>query len=154
MNADALQRLADRIALEDLVIRYANAIDRGDFDGLDDVFLADAYIDYRAMGGIDGPYPKVKAWLPQALGAFPGYMHLVGNFDFRIDGDTASGRVACFNPMVVPNPEGGSDTMFLGLWYIDEYRRTADGWRISRRSEEKSYMHNMPDWMSKALKLQ
>lgn len=153
MNPAALQRLADRIELEDLVIRYANAIDHRDFDALDTVFVPDAYIDYRAMGGIEGDYPTVKAWLPQALGAFPSYMHLVGNFDFRIDGDTASGRVACFNPMVVPDPAGGSDTMFLGLWYVDDYRRTAEGWRIARRSEEKGYLHNMPAWMKQALKL-
>jgi hypothetical protein len=153
MNAAALQRLADRIELEDLVIRYANAIDRRDFDALDTVFVPDAHIDYRAMGGIEGDYPTVKAWLPQALGAFPSYMHLVGNFDFRIDGDTASGRVACFNPMLVPDPAGGSDTMFLGLWYVDDYRRTADGWRIVRRNEEKCYLHNMPEWMKQALKL-
>lgn len=154
MNAAALQRLADRIELEDLVIRYANAIDRRDFDALDAVFLPDAHIDYRAMGGIEGDYPAIKAWLPQALGSFPSYMHLVGNFDFRIDGDAATGRIACFNPMVVPDPQGGdAETMFLGLWYVDDYRRTADGWRIARRSEEKCYLHNMPDWMKQALKL-
>jgi 3-phenylpropionate/cinnamic acid dioxygenase small subunit len=154
MNAAAMQRLADRIELEDLVIRYANAIDRRDFDALDTVFVADAYIDYRAMGGIEGDYPAVKAWLPQALGSFPAYMHLVGNVEFQIDGDVAAGRVACFNPMLVPDPQGGeAETMFLGLWYVDAYRRTAEGWRITRRSEEKCYLHNMPDWMKQALKL-
>lgn len=146
-----LQALADRLALQDLVIAYANAIDRRDFDALDHVFTADAYIDYRAMGGIDGPYPTVKAWLPEALGHFPGYMHLTGNAAFTIDGETARGRVACFNPMVVPLPEGGHDTLFLGLWYVDDYRRTADGWRISRRSEEKSYDFNVPAWMKAAI---
>lgn len=152
MTPAALQRLADRIELEELVVRYANAIDRRDFDALDGVFTADAYIDYRAMGGIDGAYPAVKKWLPQALGHFPGYMHLVGNCEFRVDGDRASGRVACFNPMVVPNPQGGSDTMFLGLWYVDEYRRTAGGWRIARRSEEKSYDFNVPNWLKQVVK--
>ncbi|HEY1075952.1 MAG TPA: nuclear transport factor 2 family protein [Fontimonas sp.] len=149
-NVD-LQRLADRVELNDLVVRYANAIDTRNFERLDTVFTPDAYIDYRAMGGIDGPYPTVKAWLPQALGHFPGFMHMTGNAEFDIQGDRASGRIACFNPMVVPQPGGGSDTMFLGLWYLDEYVRTADGWRISRRSEEKCYEFNMPDWMKKAL---
>lgn len=152
MSAADLQRLADRIALNDLVVRYANAIDTRNFDRLDSVFTTDAYIDYRAMGGIDGPYPQVKAWLPQALQHFPGYMHMVGNCEFDIDGDKASGRIACFNPMVVPQPDGGTDTMFLGLWYLDEYVRTSDGWRMSRRSEEKCYEFNMPEWMKKALK--
>jgi len=147
----ALQALADRLALEELVRRYANAIDTRDFDALDRVFTTDAYIDYRAMGGIDGPYPDVKKWLPQALGSFPAYMHLVGNGVYEIDGDVASGRIACFNPMVVPRPDGGSDTMFLGLWYVDRYRRTADGWRITRRVEEKCYDFNVPSFMKAAL---
>ncbi|MNG40613.1 hypothetical protein D3C84_1292700 [compost metagenome] len=48
--------------------------------------------------------------------------------------------------MVLPRPDGaGSDTMFLGLWYIDKYRRTTQGWRISERREEKSYDFNVPD---------
>lgn len=148
-----LQQLADQIALQRLVTEYAYAIDERDFDRLDRVFAPDAYIDYRAMGGIDGPYPSVKAWLPQALGAFPGYQHFNGNFLFDIDGDTAIGKIACFNPMVVPRPEGGTDTMFLGLWYMDKYRRTKDGWRIVERSEKKSYDYGMPDWMKKALNL-
>ena len=40
------------------------------------------YIDYRAMGGIDGPYPRIKAWLGDALKPFPGYMHFIGNLLF------------------------------------------------------------------------
>jgi hypothetical protein len=149
-----LQRLSDRLELQQLVTDYAYAIDERAFERLDQVFAPDAYIDYRAMGGIDGPYPKVKAWLPQALKSFPGFMHFIGNLWFEIDGDEARGKIACFNPMVVPTPEGGSDTMFLGLWYHDRYRRTAAGWRIVERVEHKCYDFNMPEWMKQALKLQ
>ena len=88
----------------------------------------------------DGLLRRLRAWLPEALKHFPGYMHLVGNLSFAIDGDTATGKVACFNPMVVP----GADTMFLGLWYLDRYVRTADGWRIRERVERKSYDFNIP----------
>jgi hypothetical protein len=151
----SMQEISDRVELQKLVIDYANAIDGRAWDGLDKVFTPDAYIDYRAMGGIDGKYPAIKAWLPQALGSFPGYMHLVGNFHFEIAGDTATGKIACFNPMVIPRPAGtaGSDIMFLGLWYHDRYVRTPQGWRISERSEEKCYDYGMPDWMKKALNL-
>jgi hypothetical protein len=135
---------ADRMALERLVVDYAYAIDERNWDALDRVFAADAYIDYRAMGGIDGDFAKVKAWLPQALASFPGYMHMVGNLSFDIDGDRASGKVACFNPMVLPLPGGGTQTMFLGLWYLDRYVRTADGWRIVERVEKRCYDFNVP----------
>ena len=132
--------LADRLDLAQLVTDYAYAIDERAFERLDTVFTPDAWIDYTAMGGIAGRYPEVRAWLPEALKHFPGYMHLVGNLSFAIDGDTATGKVACFNPMVVP----GADTMFLGLWYLDRYVRTADGWRIRERVERKSYDFNIP----------
>ncbi|WP_043114038.1 nuclear transport factor 2 family protein [Solimonas soli] len=143
----ALRELADRLELERLVVRYAYAIDERAFERLDDIFTPDAYIDYRAMGGIDGGYAQIRAWLPQALGVFPACMHFNGNFLFEIDGDRASGKVACFNPMVLPKADGApgeGDTMFLGLWYLDRYVRTAAGWRIRERIEKRSYDFNMP----------
>ena len=143
----------DRLALTRLVTEYAYAIDERNWDALDRVFTPDAYIDYRAMGGIDGRYPAVKAWLPEALKHFPGYMHFNGNFLFDVTGDTATGKIACINPMRVPKPEGGEETMILGLWYLDKYRRTKDGWRITERVEKRGFDHNMPEWMKKALKL-
>lgn len=153
MNAAQLQALADRLELEQLVVDYAYAIDERDWARLDQVFTPDAQIDYTAMGGIAGAYPQIRAWLPEALQHFPAYMHLTGNHRFEIDGDQASGKIACFNPMVLPLPDGGTQTMFLGLWYLDRYVRTAQGWRISQRSERKSYDYNMPLAMKQALKL-
>ncbi len=149
-----LEEISDRLELQQLIVDYANAIDERKWDRLDRIFTPDAYIDYRAMGGIDGKYPAIRAWLPEALKHFPAYMHLVGNFSCEISGDGATGKVACFNPMVIPRQDGtGSDTMFLGLWYVDKYQRTKDGWRIAERVEQKCYDYGMPDWMKKALKL-
>jgi hypothetical protein len=143
----------DQIALTRLVTEYAYAIDERDWNRLDGIFTPDAYIDYRAMGGIDGPYPKVKAWLPMALKDFPGFMHFIGNLLFDVHGDEATGKVACLNPMRVPKLGGGDETMILGLWYHDKYRRTPEGWRIAQRVEVRCFDHNMPDWMKKVLKL-
>jgi hypothetical protein len=140
VNADRIALLADRSDLAQLVTDYAYAIDERAFERLDAVFAPDAWIDYTAMGGIAGRYPEVRRWLPEALQHFQAYMHLVGNLSFEIDGDTATGKVACFNPMVLP----GSDTMFLGLWYLDRYVRTEAGWRISERVERRCYDFNIP----------
>lgn len=136
----------DHQALVKLVTDYANAIDRRAWDELDRVFTPDAWIDYSAMGGEVGRYPEIKPWLGRALGFFKSYMHLVGNPRFEISGDTATGQIACFNPMLVPGLFG-QRTVMLGLWYHDTYVRTAAGWRIASRREEQSYMHNVPWWM-------
>ena len=95
----SLEEISDRFEIQQLLIDYSTAIDKRRFDDLDLVFTPDAYIDYRAMGGIDGQFPEVKAWLAQVLPNFPAYAHMLGHFDVRIDGDTASSRTICFNPM-------------------------------------------------------
>ncbi len=142
-----LQEISDRLEIQQLLVDYASAIDGKNFDALDAVFTADARIDYSAMGGIVGQYPEVKEWLKVALALFPNYQHMLGNMAIRIAGDSATGRIMCFNPMQMDLPDGNSQVMFLGLWYIDKYVRTPSGWRIVERAEEKCYMHNAPGIM-------
>ncbi len=133
----SLEEISDRLEIQQLLIDYSTAIDQRRFDDLDRVFTPDAYIDYRVMGGIDGTYPAVKAWLAQVLPNFPVYAHMLGNFDVRISGDTASSRTICFNPMVLGGDSG--KVMFCGLWYDDEFVRTPEGWRMTRRVEAKCF---------------
>jgi hypothetical protein len=144
----SLQELSDRLEIEQLIVRYSNSIDQRNWDGLDEVFTPDAYIDYRKLGGIDGAYPQVKAWLGPALANFPHYCHLVGNIEITLAGDLASARTLCINPMDTPLPGGGSQVMFLGLWYKDKFIRTPQGWRMSERIEEGCFQHNVPAHMA------
>jgi hypothetical protein len=129
--------ISDRLEIQQLITDYSTAIDTRHFDDLDAVFTQDAYIDYTALGGIEGSYPEVKAWLAEVLPNFPMYAHMLGNFSVRIDGDTASSRTICFNPMVLGGDK--KQIMFCGLWYDDEFSRTADGWRMTRRVETKCF---------------
>lgn len=132
-----LAEISDRFEIQQLLIDYSTAIDQRRFDDLDRVFTPDAYIDYRAMGGIDGRYPEVKAWLAEVLPNFPAYAHMLGNFDLSLDGDTASSRTICFNPMVLGGAQ--QQVLFCGLWYADDFVRTPEGWRMSRRVEAKCF---------------
>src|SRR5215475_7259931 len=118
----SLEEISDRFEIQQLLIDYSTAIDQRRFDDLDLVFTPDAYIDYRAMGGIDGQYPQVKAWLSDVLPNFPAYSHLLGNFDVRVDGDKGSSRTLCFSPMVLGGEK--KQVLFCGLWYEDEFVRT------------------------------
>ncbi|MGU3498942.1 nuclear transport factor 2 family protein [Mycobacterium sp. C31M] len=137
----SLEEISDRLEIQQLLVAYSTAIDNRRFDDLDQVFTADAYIDYRAMGGVDGHFPEVKAWLSQVLPNFPAYAHMLGNFDVRIlrdpAGDTATSRTLCFNPMVLGGDDG--QVLFCGLWYDDEFIRTAEGWRMTKRVEQKCF---------------
>jgi SnoaL-like protein len=137
----SLAEISDRLEIQQLLVDYSSAIDERRFDDLDRVFTPDAYIDYRALGGVDGRYPEVKAWLAEVLPNFPMYAHMLGNFSVRINGDTAASRVICFNPMVLGggSPDNQERVLFCGLWYDDEFVRTPAGWRMSRRVETKCF---------------
>lgn len=138
-----VQQISDRLEIEQLLVDYAHAIDLARFDDLDGIFTPDAYIDYRAMGGIDGRFPEIKLWLKSALERFPHRQHLVTNISIKLDGDGASVRSACINPMGLAS--GGAErVLFFGLWYVDKVVRTPAGWRISERVEERCYAHNLP----------
>ena len=145
------QELSDRIEIQDLVFHYADLIDSKQFDQLrDDIFTPDAHIDYSVFGGSVGDLEETVTFLKAALTdeLFPNTQHLNANVQVQLDGDEARGRVMCFNPMEMALPDGGSQTYFLGLWYVDEYRRTANGWRICRREELKSWVFNAPEFMN------
>ncbi len=73
---------------------------------------------------------------------------MVSNFQLKLDGDKAMGKIMCFNPMELDVGDGSrNNVFFLGLWYIDEYVRTPQGWRIHARSEVKSYDYNTPEFL-------
>jgi hypothetical protein len=144
------QELSDRFEIQDLVYRYSQIIDTRDFDALrSDVFTQDAHIDYSVFGGSVGGLEETIEFLKGAMTQelFSTFYHLNANIQITLDGDSATGRVMCFNPqeMII----GEEKQLFmLGLWYVDEYRRTAQGWRMCKRVEEKSWAFNTPDFMN------
>ena len=144
------QELSDRFEIQDLLYHYADLIDRKQFEALRAVFTADAHVDYSAFGGSVGTLEQTIAFLTSAVtdDSIPNSQHLNANIQVELAGDAARGRVMCFNPMEMALPDGGTRTYFLGLWYLDEYRRTHDGWRIARREEEKSWVFNTPDFLN------
>lgn len=146
----SLEEISDRLEIQDLVYRYAELVDRRRLQALrDEVFTSDAHIDYSAFGGSVGDVDETLAFLEGALTRelFPNSQHLNANIQVKVTGDTATGSVMCFNPMEMRLAENETVTYFLGLWYLDEYRRTEQGWRIASRNEEKSWVFNTPDFM-------
>ena len=80
----SLQEISDRLEIQQLMVDYSTAIDNKDFDALDHVFVPDAYIDYRVMGGIDGQFPDLKAWLKQVMQIFPHTQHMIANMSISL----------------------------------------------------------------------
>ncbi|SVE24716.1 uncharacterized protein METZ01_LOCUS477570, partial [marine metagenome] len=63
MTVDPIRDLADRLAIGDLLTRYATAVDRRDWDLYRTVFTSDAEIDYTSAGGIAGTVDEVVEFL-------------------------------------------------------------------------------------------
>ena len=125
---------ADRIRMDDLLTRYASAIDRRDWALLDTVFTADAHLDYRTAGGLEGDYPEVRKWLADVLPIFDVTQHLVVNREFEGGDDGARAR-SCFLNVNRLKVEGEPWQFTVGGQYHDRLVRTADGWRIADRIE-------------------
>lgn len=132
------QELSDRLEIQDLITAYSYAIDFHRFDELDDVFTADATLDFTATGGISGTLPEVKGWLGTVLPNFGGHQHLVATSQVTLAGDTATARTICHNPMWFD--DAAAAPMCVGLWYLDTFRRTPVGWRIASRVQQKGFM--------------
>ena len=131
-----LEQLSDRFEIQDLVTRYAIAIDTEDWDLLDTVFLPDAWVDYESSGGIKGHYPEVRSWLAKVLPNLKNKMHMVAAPHVKkLDGDTASTRTYLHNPNSFPKADGQPFYMTVSGYYEDELVRTDDGWRIAKRVE-------------------
>ena len=138
MAAPNLQQIADRIEIDDLLTRYATALDSKDWDLWSSCFAPDAAIDYTAAGGIKGNVAEVRQWLTEVMARFPMTQHLVTNRVVHIDGDSATCRSALFNPMGMSDADGLL-LFFDGGYYRDRLVRTGDGWRIAERVEEPTF---------------
>jgi hypothetical protein len=129
----------DRLAIQDLIARYAVVVDSGDFDALDHLFVPDAQIDFTAFGGPVGTPADIKRFLADSLGIFRRTQHMMGLPLISVDGDHATARTSCNNPMVLPDSDSGTKVWLIGLWYDDELVRTGDGWRFTSRRQERCY---------------
>ena len=143
----------DRLAIEDVIVRYTIAIDEKDWDLLDTVFTPDAHLDYSSSApGVDdanADYPTVKGWLQMALSIFSMTQHMVGKTYIRSwDGDTAQCTTQFHNPMGMPVDDDGKfdsngshlHLFYVGGWYHDTVLRTPDGFRIIKKVETSGYV--------------
>jgi 3-phenylpropionate/cinnamic acid dioxygenase small subunit len=136
-----LNILLDKFEIQELLTAYAHAIDSRDFGLLDDLFTADADIDYTASGGIKGQLETIKPFLQGALPMFKATQHFVTNPLIKLSGDVATSRSLLFNTMTMKQ-DSGNRTLLIGAWYNDELIRTEEGWRIAKRWQDLAFLQN------------
>jgi hypothetical protein len=125
--------LADVLALTELTYRYAFLIDGRQWDALGELFTDDVELDYGLPDGrlIRGRDAFVNG-SRLALEQMDATHHMFTNHLFEIDGDRASGRYYMQGTHMKLDAPGGA-LHHLGGVYEDEFVRTGDGWKVSKR---------------------
>jgi 3-phenylpropionate/cinnamic acid dioxygenase small subunit len=122
----------DRAAIADVVVRYATAIDRRDWDLFRTCFTDDCGSDYGPIGGwttLDG----LTEFMTTAHAGMGHTMHRMTNVVTAVDGDSASGRT--YVHVILQLDRNDPATVFETFgFYDDAFVRAADGWRITQRN--------------------
>ena len=141
----ALQDLVDQNKIQAILTQYTKMVDQRDWKQMDEIFTPDAQIDYASSGGQAGPYRETLNWLARALEPWPLNLHVIGNFEIRIEGDTARSSCYFLAPMGRVEPDGRQVMTTNGGSYHDELVRTKDGWRINKRVCEQTILTGLPE---------
>lgn len=120
---------ADRIALQDVMLKYAAGVDERDMDLYASCFADDVEV----LGFGADTYRGRDAWVGYVKVALEQYgptQHMLGPQLATVDGDTAHCRTDVQALHYLKEPEG----KILTLWatYQTDMARTPGGWQIVR----------------------
>ena len=131
-----LQQLLDRAEIHDVLVRYFQGIDAADPGQVRTCFTDDvraAYDGRTFVEGIDALMSSFHAFKNRASGAWKATTHFMGNLRFNILEDrVAETETYAFAYLVTPDTPTDQVAM-RSLRYLDRFRKTQDGWRISDR---------------------
>jgi hypothetical protein len=132
--------MADRIALQERFNRFADALDRKQFDLLDGFFTDDAVGEFKDRAGtmdfeITGA-KNIVGFARKMIGSDEiATQHLMGNFSATIEGDAAFATVRMRNYHHGVGPRAGLSQESVGH-YAGRFRRTGEGWQAYWWQEE------------------
>ena len=134
--------MAEADELQALCVAYARAADGRDADGFAGLFTHDGELVVPRPDEGPGAFVVRRGrqelrLIPRALGRYANTRHDVGEGTFESVGDrTARGQVPCVAHHLSTLPDGVGIDVIWTIDYHDDYRLTADGWRIARRRLE------------------
>jgi hypothetical protein len=130
-----LQTIADRIAVEECIYRYAHLIDAMQFHRVaEEVFTQDGSIDFGGARSVGRE--AIHAQCMTYQGALLGCSHNVTNLIIEVTGDEAraASRILAWHWFAIPGADPLRPTDLLAVGgYEDRLRRTPEGWRIYER---------------------
>jgi 3-phenylpropionate/cinnamic acid dioxygenase small subunit len=132
---------ADVVAIQQVLYRYAYALDARDYGALDDVFSTDAQL--HTSGGTLMSPAQYKTMCETELPKLDATHHMVTNASVTVDGDRATSR-AYFQAQHVKNSLAPESQLLMAGWVDDELERRPEGWRIVERRWHSSWSSGNP----------
>jgi len=137
MTDQALQELLDKQSITERLLDYARGVDRIDHGLICSVFHPDARLDYGAM--FSGTREEFADFIDLVHPAMDAHSHHLSNMRITIDGERAGSETYVLVWLRSEGADGTvNDTLNSGR-YVDEWRRSSEGWRIVHRR----YVHGM-----------
>ena len=142
LECAAMPSSEDRLAVQDMHVRYATALDSRDWELLRTVFVPGAQVQYPGSPHLNG-FDETRTFCDQALARYRITQHLLGNHRVWGEGDELSASCSLQAIHVEPDEKGGA---IFTLWgtYTDRVVRTPDGWRIAERVLTSSHTERRP----------
>ena len=127
----SLQRVEAQLAIQQLAVRYAMAVDARDLDLLAEQWSPEAWMGKQHGAAPDG----VRSYFRPILQRFYRSVHMVvGHRIDLVDEDNATGTVYCR-----AEHESGDDWIVQAIAYDDSYRRTDGRWGFASRHHRHWY---------------
>lgn len=128
-------RLEDRVAINDLVVRYFLAADGDDLAGVGACFSHDAV--FKSSGAVSAETSKgIVEFIRTARGYMGLTIHTPHYVQLTFDGaDRARGLVGAHLELVL-----GGQSIYGGVRYVDDYVKVAGDWKFASRDMRTIHM--------------
>ena len=146
--------IADRLALRELVERYAQAVDAKDVDTVVGLFTEDGRLVSHIPPGTDESpleqqgHQQLHRALELGLARYRVTTHMIGGQVLHHDGEGLGGVTVCRAHHLYDSrrngSEGGSRMLVMALRYHDRYVRSSDGWRFRERLLRLDWLEDRP----------
>jgi 3-phenylpropionate/cinnamic acid dioxygenase small subunit len=133
--------LADKLAVTELLYRYAELIDAGDFDGVGALLSRGNFMGVSGADRIAKLFATTTRRFPEH-GNTPRTRHLVLNPIVDVDGDAATARSTF---CVVQQTESVALQPIAVGRYADTFARSSVGWHFTERTVDIQMMGDVSD---------
>jgi hypothetical protein len=128
-----VRRALDHIAVRDVVLKYARAVDRGDWELLRSCYHPEAIDDH---GPFRGTIDEMVPWLQGTMGTFEFSAHYIMNQLVEFDGDDVAwveSYCLAYHRTVATAEQPDQMDWILNVRYVDRMERRDGEWRIADR---------------------